>query len=365
MTRDVVVNGRFLTRGITGVERYGHEILRYIGSDSRVESTRRQGWMGHAWEQLILPARLNQHSILWSPANTGPLTIRTQALTVHDLSPLEHPEWFRASFAAWYRFFLPILVRRVRKVFVPSEYVKRKMTRRFGIENLTVTPNGVDPSIFHPRAKQKKFDLPECYILFVGSLEPRKNLNLLLSAWKEIRNEFKETWLIIAGMSGNVFKSVNFSQEMERVRFLGYVEDNVLAGLYANATLFVLPSQDEGFGLPALEAMASGAPVIISDGGALPEIVGDAGLIFNLECHSEPFGVAQGKLREESPTLDEMLRHRSSAPQHDTNQLTYALKECLSNTTLRSELREKGLARAKQFSWQRTAELVWKNLNEL
>jgi glycosyltransferase involved in cell wall biosynthesis len=329
---EVVINGRFLARRVTGVERYGHEVLRYIGNNSRVESTRRQGGMGHAWEQFILPTKLDSHSVLWSPANTGPLVIRDQVLTIHDLSPLEHPEWFQGSFAAWYRLFLPILAKRVRKVFAPSEYMKQKVIMRFGIKNVTVTPNGIDPSMFHPGAKQKEFDLPKCYILFVGSLELRKNLDLLLRAWNEIENDFKETWLIIVGVSGNVFKAVSFPHEMERVRFLGYIEDETLAGLYANATVFVLPSQEEGFGLPALEAMACGAPVIVSDGGALPEIVDEAGLIF---CLSNSVG------------------------------LKNALKECLSSAKLRSELKEKGLVRAQQFSWKMTAELVWKHLNEL
>lgn len=336
MTHDtaspVVVNGRFLARRVTGVERYGHEILRYIGSNCRVVSTRTQGWMGHIWEQFILPKKLNRNSILWSPANTGPLMIRNQVLTIHDLSPLEHPEWFRGSFAAWYRLFLPILAKRVSIVFAPSEYVKHKVMRRFGIENVTVTPNGVNHSFFHPDVNQKEFDLPKSYILFVGSIEPRKNLDLLLRAWGEIKNDFEETELIIVGESAHVFESVHLSYELERVRFLGYVEDEILAGLYANATVFVLPSQDEGFGLPALEAMASGTPVIVSDGGALREIAGEAGLIF---CLSNPAG------------------------------LKNALKECLSNTRLRSDLREKGLMRAQQFSWKKTAELVWKHLNEL
>jgi glycosyltransferase involved in cell wall biosynthesis len=332
MTRDIVVNGRFLGRRITGVERYGREILRQIGNKFRVESTRGQGLGGHAWEQFLLPTKLNQHSILWSPANTGPLMIRNQALTIHDLSPLEHPEWFRASFAAWYRLFLPMLARRVRKVFTPSEYVKQKVIRRFGIKNVTVTPNGVDRSVFHPEAKQTKFDLSECYVLFVGTLEPRKNLNLLLNAWNEIKDDFKETWLVIVGVSRNVFRSVHLSHDVERVRFLGYVDDQTLAGLYANAMLSVLPSQDEGFGLPVLEAMASGTPVIVSDGGALPEVVGEAGLIFSLS----------------NPT-----------------ELKNALTECLSSAKLRCELKKKGLARAPEFSWQTTAELVWKNLNEI
>jgi glycosyltransferase involved in cell wall biosynthesis len=332
MTRDIVVNGRFLGRRVTGVERYGREILRQIGNSVRIETTRGQGLRGHAWEQFLLPAKLNQHCILWSPANTGPLMIKHQALTIHDLSPLEHPEWFQASFAAWYRLFLPILARRVRKVFTPSEYVKQKVIRRFGINNVTVTPNGVDRSVFHPKAKQTRFDLPECYVLFVGTLEPRKNLNMLMRAWNEIKDDFKEIWLIVVGVSRNVFRSVQLSHDVERVRFLGYVDDQELAGLYANATLFVLPSQDEGFGLPALEAMASGTPVIFSDGGALPEVVGEAGLIFYL---SNPV------------------------------ELKKTLIECLANAKLRCELKEKGLARAQEFSWQTTAELVWKNLHEI
>ena len=332
MRRDIVVNGRFLGRRLTGVERYGREILRYIGSNSRVESTRSQGWRGHAWEQLVLPAKLDGHSILWSPANTGPPMIRDQALTIHDLSPLEHPEWFRASFAAWYRLFLPMLVRRARKVLAPSEYTKQKIIKRFGIQDVTVTPNGVDPSVFHPDAKQAGFELPARYVLFVGTLEPRKNLNLLLRAWSEIKDDFKEIWLVIVGVPGNVFRNVNYQPQMERVRFPGYVDDETLAGLYANATLFVLPSREEGFGLPALEAMASGTPVLVSDGGALPEVVGEAGMIF---CLSNPDG------------------------------LTSALKECLSNAGLRSALKEKGLRRAAEFSWQATAASVWKSLNEI
>jgi glycosyltransferase involved in cell wall biosynthesis len=357
MTRDIVVNGRFLARRVTGVERYGREILRYIRSNAQVKSTHGQGLRGHAWEQFLLPAKLGQNSVLWSPANTGPLIIRNQVLTIHDLSPLEHPEWFRAQFAAWYSLFLPILARRVCKVFTPSEYVKQKVIRRFGIKNVTVTPNGVDRSVFHPNRKQTRFDLPEYYVLFVGTLEPRKNLNLLLRSWDEIKDHFKETWLIVVGVSRNVFRSIALSQDMERVRFLGYVDDQTLAGLYASATLFVLPSQNEGFGLPALEAMASGTPVIVSDGGALPEVVSEAGLIFNLECHSDGAFAAT----EESRTPVEILR----SAQNDINQLTNVLIECLSSAKLRCELKEKGLARAKEFSWQTTSELVWKNLNEI
>jgi glycosyltransferase involved in cell wall biosynthesis len=288
--------------------------------------------MGHAWEQFMLPRKVKPESILWSPANTGPITVRDQALTVHDLSPLEHPEWFRRNFALWYRLFLPILVKRVRKVLAPSEYVKQKIMSRFEIDNVIVTPNGVDRSVFHPAAKQLTYDVPQCYVLFVGSLEPRKNLKTLLQAWNTIKDDFKETWLIIAGTNGHVFRPVELSHKIERMRFLGYVDDGALPGLYAGATLFVLPSFEEGFGLPALEALACGTPVIVSDGGALPETIANAALIFNL-C------------------------------QPDT--LSTVMKLCLSDEDLRSALKEKGLARAELFSWQRTAEGIWKALNEI
>ena len=334
MPPDIVINGRFLTRRVTGVERYGHELLSHFPSRCRVEKPARAsgGVRGHAWEQFVLPQKLDSKSILWSPANTGPILVSNQALTIHDLSPLEHPEWFRGSFATWYRLFLPILAKRVRIVFTPSEYVRRRVITRFGITNVKVTPNGVDSCKFTPNAKQRKYSLPACYVLFVGSIEPRKNITTLLQAWAEVKDSCRDTWLIIAGSSGPVFQPVKFSHAIERVQFLDYVDEKALPGLYAAATLFVLPSLDEGFGLSPLEAMASGTPVIVSNRGALPEVVGDAGLIFDLS-----------KL----------------------GTLSNAMKLCLSDPNLRQSMKEKGLARAKLYSWQNTAELIWDTLNEI
>ncbi len=331
MPRNILVNGRFLSRRITGNERYGRELLRCFKGDHRIEETRSQGLAGHLWEQFVLPATLNRDTVLWSPANSGPLAVRNQALTIHDLSPLEHPEWFARSYSAWYRLFLPILAKRVRVIFTPSEFVKQKVRERFGVKNIIVTPNGVDTSVFHPEAKQCVIEFPKKYILFVGSIQPRKNLHALMRAWHQVKDDFKDTWLVIAGESGRVFRSVKFLGE-ERIRFFNYVPDEDLPGLYANSKLFVLPSFDEGFGLPALEAMACGTPVIVSDGGALPEVVGDAGLIFSLE-------------------------------KPDT--LANTMQLCLSDNPLRASLIEKGLAHASKFSWQTTADRIWNTLNEL
>ncbi|HJS20465.1 MAG TPA: glycosyltransferase family 1 protein [Anaerolineales bacterium] len=331
MTSEIVVNGRFLSRRVSGVERHGREILSLIGDRCRLERTRVNGWRGHLWEQLDLPRKVQPASVLWSPANSGPLLVSNQALTLHDLSPLEHPEWFRKSFAAWYRLFLPILVKRVRVIFTPSEYVRNKICRRFGVKNIVVTPNGVDRSVFHPAVKQERYGIPEKYILFVGTLEPRKNLTGLLEAWERVKDDFKDTWLIIAGTHGSVFAPVSRMNQVERVHFIGFVEEECLPGLYVGATLFVLPSFDEGFGLPILEAMACGTPVVTSDGGALPEVLGESGVIFKLS---------------------------------ETDGLTNAIRNCLSDQYLLLSMKEKGLARAELFPWQRPARIIWNALHE-
>jgi glycosyltransferase involved in cell wall biosynthesis len=328
---EVVVNGRFLSRRVTGVERYGREILSLIGSRLRVEGTRTNGVTGHTWEQFILPSRLTSESILWSPANTGPLMVQNQALTIHDLSPLEHPEYFRKGFSTWYRLFLPFLIKRVKVVFAPSHHVQRKVMERFGIEKVIVTPNGVNTSWFFPGAGQKLPGLPRRFILFIGSLQPGKNLGILLKAWDEINADYPDLWLVIGGDSGPVFHSINISAS-ERVLYLGYVAEADLPGLYAKAALFVLPSLDEGFGLPALEAMACGTPVIVSDGGALPEVAGDAALIF-----------------------------KSAEPRN----LALAMRTILDNEDLSAALVERGYERINCFPWLYSAELIWKTLNEI
>ena len=331
MSHEIVVNGRFLSRRVTGVERHGRSILQYIGNRVRIEKTRWNGLPGHAWEQFILPTRLKSESILWSPANTGPLSVSKQALTVHDLSPLEHPEWFKKAFAIRYQSLLPTLIMRAKIIFTPSEYMKQKISKRFGAENVVVTPNGVYTSVFRPEAQPKIKNLPQKYILFVGSIQPRKNLDGLLKAWHNLKNDFPEVWLVIAGDKGKVFRKTRIAGG-ERVHYLNYVSEIDLPGLYAGAKLFVMPSFDEGFGLPALEAMACGTPTLVSNGGALPEVVGDAGLIFDVL----------------KPDM-----------------LLTSMRQCLQDDDLRFSLKEKGLARAKEFSWPKTAEIIWKALNEI
>ena len=160
---NVVVNGRFLKRQITGVERYSTEILRCLQDNVRVVLPRRwpHGLNGHLWEQLVLPRHLQHSDLLWSPANSGPLFVRRQVLTLHDISPLEHPQWFTPTFAGWYGLFLPVLLRMVQRIVVSSNYMREKLLSRFGMsgDRIAVAPGGVDRSIFHPAAVLQ-IDLP-------------------------------------------------------------------------------------------------------------------------------------------------------------------------------------------------------------
>jgi glycosyltransferase involved in cell wall biosynthesis len=332
MMPKVIINGRFLSRRITGVERYASEILRRFDGRVRVVRPRRtlRGLSGHLWEQLILPFLISNDELLWSPANSGPLVVSNQMATIQDLSPLEHPEWFRSDFAVWYRLFLPILAKRVRRVLVSSEYVKRKVKARLNIKNAVVTSAGVDINFFHPGAKQNKYELPEKYVLFLGSLEPRKNLPALLTAWNKIGRDYGNVWLVIAGDAGQAFHNVNFPSFPERTRFLGYIPEEFLPGLYADAAMFVLPSFDEGFGLTALEAMACGTPVISSNAGALPEVVGTAAL------QVDPFCI---------------------------DEIGEAMRALISSNHLRADLKQKGLDHSRRFTWERSAERIWKVLS--
>lgn len=327
----VWVNGRFLTRRVTGVERYGREILRRLDGRARVVRPGRQasGARGHLWEQFVLPGRVRAEAgeLLWSPANTGPLAVRRQILTLHDISALEHPEWYAPAFGWWYRRLLPRLVRRVACVVTDSRYMQEKITARFSLPPgaVRLVPGGVDPARFRPDQPPLP-GLPPRYVLFVGSRQPRKNLATLLRAWELIAPRHPSVFLVIAGETGAVFRPAGLKADVARVILPGYVPEASLPGLYAGALVFTLPSFDEGFGLPVLEAMACGTPVIAAHAGALPEVAGDAALWFDPR---DPVALAAH--------LDRALRDED----------------------LRLRLRAKGLERVQAFSWQRSAQMLW------
>jgi glycosyltransferase involved in cell wall biosynthesis len=333
MTLEPCVNLRTLGYGITGVQRYLLSLLPHMPSE--LNSIRPphglQGIKGHLWEQVYLPTQLRRR-LLWSPGNTGPISVSRQVLTVHDAATLDHPEWFDRKFALWYRALLPRLVRKVRAIITVSNFSKERIVRLTGVdpERVHVISNGVEPR-FRPvdpktvKQVRTKFDLNSPYILFVGSLEPRKNLKILLEAWQ--LGGFNGATLAVVGASGHLFQKLQFDSMPEGVRLLGRVEDEVLPALYSGAAGFVYPSIYEGFGLPPLEAMACGCPVAVSDIPAHREVFGSTAAYF------DPFSP-----EELSSSLEWLLRLNSAS---------------------RASYVQGGLQHSASYSWLNAASDTW------
>jgi glycosyltransferase involved in cell wall biosynthesis len=333
---EVIVNGRSLRRRLTGVERYTHQVLRQFGDRVRVIRPPQAlaGPLGHAWEQLCLPLSVRPGAVLWSPANTGPLAVSRQVITIHDLSPLDHPEWFHPAFARLYGALLPRLVAQSLAVIVPSRFTRERLSTYPWARQaaIFVVPGGVNQAFFCPRSPHEveavrgRYGLPGEYLLAVGSLQPRKNLSALLAAWKTLSASRSQLSLVIVGASAPHFRSARRPQAPPGVHFLGYVPDYDLPALYSGALALVSPSLYEGFGLPLLEAMACGTPLAASDCGASPELAAGCGLLFDPR---QPLAIAD------------------------------CLARLVEDPDLRRDLARSGLARARSFDWSRTAQSIW------
>jgi glycosyltransferase involved in cell wall biosynthesis len=252
--------------------------------------------------------------------------------TMHDLSVLVHPEWHPADRVRWYERDLQAGVRQTRRFIAASEFTKREMIARLGIrpEIIDVTYQAPRP-VFRPQPAEQvrrtlaALRLPERFFLYVGTLEPRKNLPGLLRAYAALPADVRrQNPLCIAGGWGWKAEQLRalLSQGFDEVRLLGYVDDAGLADLYTACTALAWPTLYEGFGLPPLEALACGAPVIVSDVTSLPEVVGDAGV----RLHPD-----------------------------DLPAWTAALRRMAEDTKWRTALAAAGLNQAARFSWPRCA----------
>jgi len=289
------------------------------GTNGAISSLR--GAMGHLWEQTYLPAASGDR-LLWSPNNTGPIAVARQVCTMHDIIPVEHPEWFNARFAGWYQWLLPRLAHRVRHMIAVSQFTKDRIVERFGVnpDKITVVWNGVDAQ-FRPRSADEIAQVREAlgiqsprYLLSLGSLEPRKNVGRLLTAWSRLKRELPDDLsLVVVGSKGTslVFRDAAIKEIPEGVHFVGYAKQEHLPALYSGALALVYPSLYEGFGLPPLEAMACGTPVITSNTTSLPEITAGAALLVDPLDEEEIAGAILKIVREEE--LRKLLRARSLA----------------------------------------------------
>ncbi|HEU0235246.1 MAG TPA: glycosyltransferase family 1 protein, partial [Candidatus Limnocylindrales bacterium] len=288
-----------------------------------------------AWTHVVLPAWLPRAGLdlVHYPAHDGPLVGRTPAVvTIHDLSWLTDPGLHRRRRVLRARLVLGRLARRAAAVIVPSEATAAAVATHLGIRRgrLHVTPLAPAPS-FRPidadaaRAAAARLDVPAGAYLFVGTIEPRKNLAAVLDALAILRRTERAARLVVVGAPG---WGVSLPAEVRRrglgstVTWLRGIGDEDLAAILSGSTALVAPSLDEGFGLPVVEAMAVGLPVITSHAGAQAEVAGGAALVVD---------------------------------PRDPSAIAAAMQTLRDDASVAADLRARGLARAATFSWTRTA----------
>ena len=286
---------------------------------------------------VTLPARTLVDGIdfLHATFTPPPVALRREVLTLHCLSSFVHPEFYRPLIAWRLNGLLRVGMRRAARILCVSRDTAEHVHQRFGIprDRLAVTYNGVSarfqpvpPEIARRRVREA-LNVNDPYALFVGKLEPRKNVVRLLEAFARFRADTRSgTKLLMAGnrtgMTPAIERQLVRLGLRDAVLLPGYVPDDLLTSLYSAARMFLLPSLWEGFGIPIVEAMACGTPVLTSNVTCLPEIAGDAALIVD---PASAAGIAEGIAR-----LD-------------------------ASEVLRDTLRERGLRRASVFTWERSA----------
>jgi glycosyltransferase involved in cell wall biosynthesis len=325
----VAINARAaVRREIGGVERVARELAKRLPElhpgRYRVHAPRPAlaHGRGHAWEQLALPV-LGRHSqIVLNPANLAPLAGTANVVMIYDVAPFLG-QWYTPGYARWHRFLLPRIARAARLVITTSDAVADQIAGVLGVDRARVAtvPLGVDERFRNaeaPAALRGRLGLDRPYVVAVGTDLPRKNLALLDRVAPGLGAHGLD--VVLAGSTRGYMPRGRYG-----IRSLGYVPEADLPGLYAGAAALAMPSLYEGFGLPCLEAMAAGTPVVAADRGALPQTCGPAAVLVDPD-DEEAFAAALVRV---------------AAPGDDRARLVAA-----------------GHERASRFTWARTARAV-------
>ncbi len=343
---NALFNGRYLTRPATGVDRFANELLAAVASrhastvlsmavpsGTSVQNAAAAPphallaagrFQGHAWEQLDLP-RLARARPLVNLCNTAPLWRQQQLVVVHDVGTVANAANYSLAFRSWYRLMHSAVMRRARVVATVSRFSADELAREYGKrpQGIEVISEGGE-HILRAAADNSVLDRLQLngrrYVLAVGTRSPNKNFQAVLRAVQLLGDP---DLLLVAAGGGNARVFTETALEDPCLRFTGYVSDGQLRALYENAACFAFPSYYEGFGLPPLEAMCCGCPVIVSDRASLPEVCGDAALY----CQAE-----------------------------DPTTLATALRRLLGSPSLQHELRLAGRGRASHFGWHKAAQ---------
>lgn len=351
----IYINGRFLTQKITGVQRVAHEILKQLDNYSAgieitilVPRNRLQnisfgfknikikeiGFLkGHLWEQLELPLYTLKKTLV-NFCNTAPLFKKSQIVYIHDAAVYSRPTGYSKKFVYWYRILYSCISKYSKRVMTVSNFSKDDLIKylpnlkgKITVSHIAVNHMdniGVDDSVLIENELQKNQ-----YLLAVSSMHPNKNFDIIIKVLEEMEG-FDEQIVIAGGQNSKVFSNT-FLQQKTNVKFVGYVTDEQLKSLYSQARAFIFPSYYEGFGLPPLEAMSLGCPVIASTAASIPEVCETAALYFNPESSIE-LKKCINKIYEDDEIVD--------------------------------DLKTKGLQRKGSFSWKQTTEILLDELKK-
>ncbi len=370
---------RAFVKNPTGTERYSYEVITRI---LKLPEAKKHTWilyvkpkvqdsrfkvqsnvqikeilMKYLWTQIGLAWRtwMDNLDVLWVPAHTLPVLRRSGIRTVVTVHGIEY-EWLPAYENLLQRWYLPLstqyVVKSAQKIIAVSEFTKKQLVKRLGAEEkkISVTYEGVTTSPLTPLLNSgegngrgevlKKYGLKsKQYVLFIGTIQPRKNLQRLIEAFARFKVQDSRFKLVIAGKLGWGYEEVVEMAKKHEVIITGYINEAERYSLLRNALVYVQPSITEGFGLPVLEAMAAGVPVVSSQGGALREI---------LQIPNP---------KSQIPSYAGLL-----FDPYDVEDMSRSLSLVIDNHSLQEELIKKGKERVKQFSWDKAVRETYKIL---
>ncbi len=331
----IAFDGRVLSHGaFSGVENYADNLYRAFGKEVELLkplSTKR--YQQQLWEHTLLPVEAAKADLLFCPANIAPFWLLRKTklvLTLHDVAFKTFPESFSTPFFYYYNYLIPRNIRRADQIITISETSKNEILRFYpeAKEKITVIPLGL-----HKRYRVLPEVTKQKYLLYVGSINERKNVTGVIEAFELLPEAFGYSLMIV----GNFFRNFSINDKTEhifqrakankKIVFKANVSDEELVKIYNQASLFIFPSFYEGFGLPPLEAMACGTPVITSRLSSMPEVCSDAA------GYVDPYDIVD---------------------------IAKKIQTVLENDKLQQDMRSKGLEHIKQFSWEQAADMHMK-----
>lgn len=327
-----------------------HKIFSLTNNVNFKEIPISEQWLYRIWYKLRIPISIQNFTgsmdLFHSPDFVlPPISKRVPTLlTVHDLSFVHYPEAYTDNLVSYLNRVVPWSINRASHILADSQATREDLINHWNVpqEKITVLYSGVSDH-FKPvtspkeiRRVRKKYKLGNGpYLISVGTVQPRKNYRLLIRAFRQVADNYKHNLIIVGGMGWMhepILDEIRLQKLEGRVRFLGFIDDTDLPALYSAATLFTLPSLYEGFGIPILEAMACGVPVIASNTSSLPEVAGDAALLL---------------------------------PANDVDAWAQNMLKLLEDMSSRMKMVGAGFLRARRFTWTQSARdliMVYKNL---